>query len=171
MRRTISNSNDIIDSRDVIERIDELTSERDAAKEAAAEVQSQIDALSANDVLSAEDEDTLTTLRARLWTSEHDEDNVYDNEQPYDENDDDELHALLELQNEADGCADWRHGEALIRDSYFETYAQQLADDIGAISRDAKWPTNHIDWEAAAEELKQDYTSVDFDGTTYWIRS
>ena len=28
-----------------------------------------------------------------------------------------------------------------------------------------------IDWAQAARELRMDYTSVDFDGVTYWIRS
>lgn len=82
-----------------------------------------------------------------------------------------ELTALKALAEEASGyAADWQHGEALIRDSYFKEYAQQLADDIGAINSDATWPNNCIDWEKAARELQQDYTAVDFDGVTYWIR-
>jgi hypothetical protein len=56
----------------------------------------------------------------------------------------------------------------LIRDSYLETYAKELAEGIGAISPDAVWPVNCIDWEKAVEQLKQDYTSVDFEGETYW---
>jgi hypothetical protein len=59
---------------------------------------------------------------------------------------------------------------ALIRDSYFEDYARQLAEDIGAIDSKASWPNNHIDWEDATDALKQDYTEVDFDGVSYWIR-
>lgn len=82
-----------------------------------------------------------------------------------------ELKALEALQEEAEGYSDdWKYGATLIRDSYFTEYAQELAEDIGAIDRNAKWPLQHIDWEAAADELKQDYTSVEFDGTTYWVR-
>lgn len=82
-----------------------------------------------------------------------------------------ELKTLKDLAEEASGYADdWHHGETLIRDSYFETYARELAEDIGAIDHDAKWPNTCIDWEQAAKELQQDYTSVDFDGTDYWIR-
>lgn len=82
-----------------------------------------------------------------------------------------QLRILLALQEEAEPyAADWRHGETLIRDSYFEEYAQQLAEDIGAVDRDANWPLNRIDWEAAADDLKVDYTTVDFDGVEYWIR-
>ncbi len=82
-----------------------------------------------------------------------------------------EISALMALQNQAEGYAsDWQHGECLIRDSYFKDYAMQLADDIGAIPRDASWPNTCIDWEQAARELQMDYTAVDFDGVTYWVR-
>lgn len=82
-----------------------------------------------------------------------------------------ELKALQALAEEASGYAsDWEYGEALIRDSYFRTYAEELAYDTGAIDSNAEWPKNCIDWEEAASQLQQDYTSVDFDGVTYWIR-
>jgi hypothetical protein len=82
-----------------------------------------------------------------------------------------ELAVLQALQDEAEGyCSDWKHGATLIRDSYFQEYAEQFADDIGAIDRNASWPICHIDWKAAAESLQMDYTSVDFDGVTYWVR-
>lgn len=67
-------------------------------------------------------------------------------------------------------CGDWQH-EVLISESYFKEYAQELAEDIGAVNRNADWPNNCIDWDAAAEQLKMDYTEVDFDGKAYWIRS
>jgi len=81
-----------------------------------------------------------------------------------------ELAALQAFATEGESISDWEHGETLIRDSHFEDYAQELADDIGAINSDAVWPNNCIDWERAARELQQDYTSIDFDGVTYWAR-
>lgn len=82
-----------------------------------------------------------------------------------------ELDALEALQEEAEGyCADWQHGGALIRDSHFRSYAEELAEDVGAINRDGSWPNNCIDWERAAQELQQDYTAVEFAGMTYWTR-
>ncbi len=85
--------------------------------------------------------------------------------------DNDELAILQKLAEQAEGYAsDWTYGEALIRDSYFEEYAQDLAEDIGAIQDNAQWPYSYIDWKRAAQELQADYTSVDFDGVTYWIR-
>jgi len=83
----------------------------------------------------------------------------------------DDQKAFEELAKEAEGSPDWEHGETLIRDSYFEEYAQELAEDTGMVKGDEGWPLNHIDWEAAADELKNDYFSVDFDGVEYWIRS
>lgn len=83
----------------------------------------------------------------------------------------DELGGLSALQGEAEGYSgDWRHGATLIRDSYFVDYAQELAYDIGAVSTAASWPNDCIDWERAARELQADYTAVDFDGITYWVR-
>jgi len=76
---------------------------------------------------------------------------------------------LQALEAEAEGYSDWRHGAQLIADSYFEKYAQELAEELGQVSD--SWPFSCIDWEKAADELKQDYTSVDFDGVTYWVRS
>ena len=133
MDRTISNMDDIIDSRDVLARIEELRDEIEAYDEERLE-------------RMATDADEMGGERV-------------------------ELAALEALADEAEGCGDWEYGETLIRDSYFENYAEELANDIGAINAEATWPNNCIDWERAARELQMDYTSVEFDGVTYWLRS
>lgn len=87
-----------------------------------------------------------------------------------------ELAALVSLAAEAsDYAADWIHGETLIRDDHFTDYVEQLVDDCyekptGFDSSEWPWRHMEMDWEAAADEAKQDYTSVDFGGVTYWIR-
>jgi len=92
-------------------------------------------------------------------------------DEPMLEEDAEELKRLRALAEDLEGyCSDWRHGETLIADAYFATYAEELASDIGAIDRNARWPLNHIDWNAAADELKQDYTSAEYGQTTYWAR-
>jgi antirestriction protein len=85
--------------------------------------------------------------------------------------DGEELTRLNMLAAECEGYSDWKYGEALIADHYFKEYAQELAEDIGAVQRDAMWPNQYIDWDAAADALKQDYSSVEYGSTTYWIRS
>jgi hypothetical protein len=87
-----------------------------------------------------------------------------------DEDDAEELRTLIALRDQFEGYTDWQHGATLVRDSYFEDYARELAEDIGAINGNASWPNNCIDWERAARELQVDYTSAEFDGVTYWAR-
>ena len=79
------------------------------------------------------------------------------------------LKAFIEAVS--DYYSDWQYGVQFIHDSYFTEYAQQLAEDIGAIARDVSWPSCHIDWEDAADSLKIDYTSYNVADTTYWARS
>lgn len=82
-----------------------------------------------------------------------------------------ELAALEALNDEGESYAeDWKHGATLIRHDYFVKYAEELAYDLGILNESARWPHNHIDWEAASEELKIDYTTIDFDGVDYYVR-
>lgn len=82
-----------------------------------------------------------------------------------------ELTALLEDLCGNGGNHEWRgnwYPGALYRESYFTEYAQQLAEDIGAVAQNATWPNEFIDWDAAAEALKQDYVETDYNGVTYY---
>lgn len=69
-----------------------------------------------------------------------------------------------------DATPDWPYGATLIRDSYFRDYAQELAEELGADLNRAVWPYTCIDWDAAARDLRQDYTAIEWDGVTYWTR-
>ena len=79
--------------------------------------------------------------------------------------------ATLEALRDDCGSSEFPHGLTLIADHYFEDYARELADDIGAVVKGAEWPNNCIDWERAACELQMDYCNVEFDGATYWFRA
>lgn len=130
MSNTISNKDDVIDSRDVIERIEELEQliEGEGCEETCEEYKQE-----------------LNTLKA------------------------------LAEQGESES-RDWPHGETLVRRSYFVDYTAQLIDDCYEMPKEinsGSWPYRHItiDVEAAADELEQDYASIDFDGVEYLIRS
>jgi hypothetical protein len=88
----------------------------------------------------------------------------------------DEFSALTDILEELAGNGgdeQWRgdwYPITLIRDDYFTTYAQELADDIGAVPANVQWPMTCIDWDMAARDLKMDYTSVEINGSTYWYR-
>lgn len=144
MRSTeISNSDDIIDSRDVIKRIADLESELTDACD------SEGNGVPFDEWVKAMAENDSGALQEGAA----------------------EFLALKSLEEECEGYAsDWRHGATLIRESHFTKYAEELAIDIGAIGRGEAWPLNFINWDEAAEELKQDYTEVDFDGVAYCIR-
>jgi hypothetical protein len=86
-----------------------------------------------------------------------------------DEDDAKEFKAWTELREDCAGYG-WSSGIHLIADSAFQDYAEEFASDIGAISPNASWPNNYIDWERAALELQSDYTSTEIDGETYWYR-
>ena len=63
----------------------------------------------------------------------------------------DEFSALPDILEELAGNGgdeQWRgdwYPITLIRDDYFTTYAQELADDIGAVPANVQWPMNCID--------------------------
>lgn len=81
-----------------------------------------------------------------------------------------ELGVLQAFADAAEGYAeDWQYGATLIRDSYFTDYAQELCEDIGDVPKDLPHYIE-IDWTATARNIQADYTSVEFDGVTYWVR-
>ena len=145
----ISNSQDIMDSRDVIARIEYLDDERAALAD-------RLEELQGDEVTNHVSE--IAEAKAALDEWDASEEGA-------------ELKSLQSLAEKAEGCGDWQYGETLIRESYFEDYARQLAEDIGAIKGDESWPLSCIDWERAAQELRMDYSSAEFGGVTYYIRS
>lgn len=87
-----------------------------------------------------------------------------------------ELAILRAIAKESEGCADWEHGEALIRESYFTDSIKGLIQDCYPMPKEfgsRDWPWRHIkiDYAGAADEAMSDYIEVDFDGVAYLICS
>ncbi len=142
MTNTISNLDDTIDVRDIIARVEELREERD-------DLQTALDGGSQEDVNALAE-----------WETENAEELA-------------ELESLLDDLNGMGGDEQWEgdwYPVTLIRDSYFQDYAQELAEECCMIDTNAKWPMTCIDWEQAARELQWDYSSVEVNGVTYWTR-
>lgn len=173
--RDIDNSQDVISFDDITERFAELRDEQDSLVE---EYREAAEENEGEDSPSERLADAINAL-STFWdiTPEEVPDSVEALDNDADEfNGDEELATLRKLIDETRGYGgdhqfegDWYPG-SLIRDSYFETYAEELAEDVGAISRDAQWPLGCIDWEKAARELQVDYSTVEYDGVTYWYR-
>lgn len=144
MTQEITNNEDILDSRDIIARIEELESEKESMLE---------------DVPVSE----YGNRENKKWVAWEDSDEAS------------ELGLLsdfMEAWKGNGGDEQWRgdwYPVTIIRDSYFEEYTEELITDCGYIARDfPSWIV--IDWEKTAENVRQDYTSAEFDGVTYWAR-
>lgn len=141
---------DTIDISEVCDRVDELREER-------ADLQSEIDEADEND-----DAEALAKANEDFedWESENSEELK-------------ELESLLDELQGYGGNHQWRgnwYPHILIADSYFEEFAQEEAESLDLIDANASWPYTCIDWKQAAEELQQDYSSVEFDGDTYYYQ-
>ena len=208
MANTISNTDDVIDSRDVIERIEELEGMRqpwvvgwnmpgympdsdpssfetweDARDYLVEELDRVCDETDDQDDgdqynraarelegLNEEEEFGRTIGKYHWWINKADHEGL-------DADDHAELKALQALAEQGETeSRDWPHGETLIRRSYFVDYIEQLIDDCYEMPKQmhsGEWPYRHMtmDYEAAAKEAEQDYSSIDFDGEEYLIRS
>lgn len=82
------------------------------------------------------------------------------------------LELLLENMKGYGGDHQWE-GEwypvTLIRDSYFEDAMDELLEDIGELKAYEDRPP-YIKITVDYDALQMDYTSVEFDGVTYWYR-
>ena len=147
----------IIDTRDLYKRQCELQEELETLQDdidtAIAEVsEEQAKGTGYDPELATAAEDAEAALSD--WQSEYQE----------------ELNDLNTLESEVG--REWMHGETLIPADDFIEYVRDLAEDLhGTAIRDAAWPFDHIDWEAAADDLESDYSSCEYQGTTYLFRS
>jgi len=78
-----------------------------------------------------------------------------------------ELDHLHDLRDEVKACdIDWNDGVTLIRSDHFERwvkYTFELRDETA-------WLYTHVDWAGAAEELKADFASVNYNRIEYLVR-
>ena len=152
---------DIIDSRDVIELIEQLEGEIEALKEEKEELKSKIGEL--QDERDETENDRMDDEISELYEKRQEIDVELEELQ-------EQLDPLEALEVEGSSSPDFTFGETLIADSYFEEYAKELAEELGYLSKEVHWPHTAIDWGKAAEELKQDYFSLEFAGEIFWIR-
>lgn len=151
-----SKSDDVIDSRDIIERIEELESTLEAAHDQ--ETEEGATNLDFDEWLEAVIKDQSAAHAHEYW------------------DDANELRTLQALASEAEDSPDWVYGETLINEAYFTDYIEQLIDDCYEMPKEINsgdWPYRHItiDYAAAAEEAKVDYSEVTFDGVIFLIRA
>lgn len=124
-----------------------------------------------DDINNREDILDVRDIIARVEELEdaRDEDRLSDEE--VEEGELDTLTALLDAMKGYGGDEQWRgdwYPVTLIRDSHFEEAMDELLEDIGVLKLDSLpgYLTVTVNYAA----LQQDYSSVEFDGVTYWYR-
>lgn len=86
----------------------------------------------------------------------------------------DEIEEITDIEKLEDEVNDYagdnfEDGVYLIVEDDFEDFVEQDLEDCGYIPKD--FPTwIEIDWEVTAENVRQDYSEVEFRGTTYLFR-
>lgn len=160
MKNNFDWGDDVIDSRDIIRRHGELADVLEDLKAVIVDAKKDLETAEGEDEEDLKDD--LESFEADL------ESFLAENE--------DELTLLTEVVEEGECSPDWSYGETLIHERYFTDYTEELVNDCWEMPKEfnsGKWPWNHMtmDWEAAAEEAKQDYHEFTVANETYYIRA
>jgi chromosome segregation ATPase len=169
----IDNTEKVLDSRDIIARIEELIEIRDAVDEAQAAFDEAREELTTANVEAGElpeDNEQAADDVERAEKALDDAEDVLTAAKDEYEDIREELEMLEALAEEGEQYSeDWKYGATLIRENYFTDYCKELCEDIGDIPKDLP-PYIVIDWDTTAENLKVDYTTIDFGTETFYVR-
>ena len=140
----------IIDTRDLQGRLEELEAKRDAINEA----------IEHRDEVEADDEASPEAFEQAV-------DKLEKLEADFDE---DEQKELAELESLSEEISDWKDGATMVPESEFVDYCQELLEDCGDLPRNLP---NYIaiDWDKTADNIRADYSEVEYQGTTYLVRN
>ena len=80
-----------------------------------------------------------------------------------------EISTIWEIDQLENDISDWDYGVTLIEDDEFEDYVQEMLEDFGYISKNfPSWIV--IDWNKTSNNVKDDYSCVEYKGITYYYR-
>ena len=158
----MSNQLDTRDLQERLEELEDLKSTYDSAVEAFTEAEKALEDYARNREETEDPSPEQVKLEAEVEECESAKD---DAEMP--QEDIDELTELEELKEEVG--SEWKYGVQLIPVDDFVEYCQELCDDIGDLPKDL--PSYIvIDWDATANNIKQDYSETHFQGEDYLYR-
>jgi len=150
----------ILDTRDLAERLEELRELQNTYEDALENLNESERMVDNFD--GPTDSPELIKLEAELQAAQE-----ALNEAELDAEDLDELDELEDISDEIG--SEWSHGVQLIPEDDFVDYCQELCEDIGDIP---KYLPGYIviDWDATCNNLRQDYSEIEFRGETYLYR-
>lgn len=135
----------IHDSRDLQERLDELQAKADLIEEIQEELAEAGDNVDTNEIIERLD----------------------DAKADFDEDEQTELKELKELSDEV---PEWEFGATLICVDDWVDYVKEMLEDCGDIPKNL--PSYiEIDWEKTADNIEADYSTIDYQGDTYYYRN
>ena len=148
---------DILDSRDLQKRLDDLEFDLDQLEEAVTDAQDGYNELDPD----SDEQDIFEDAEELLTDTE-------DTLKEFKESD--EFEELEELRIMVNEIPEWQYGATLINEDYWEEYVEEMLKDIGDIPSDLP---NYlvINWESTAENIKADYSEIEYDGETYYYRN
>ena len=146
-----------LDTRDLQEQIDNLELEIESVEEYIEEAEAELEDLGEELIETEEETGTPQPEPPEIDEIESAKESLQDLRE--------ELQPLLDLKYE--GIPEWDDGATLIPESDWEEYVEDLLKDCGYISNDVPWWIV-IDWAATADNVAADYSTVDYDGDTYY---
>lgn len=166
---SISSSDNIIDSRALEKEYDDYVSSIEDVESDIEDTLEQIAALE-DELLGVEADDVSETDRITGEISDLQERHTGLVQDLKDLVEDDDWKELKEFYEDIPESV-IRNQECLISDSHFEDYCRQLVEDIGDLPRDLpSYIENNIDWSGVADDIKMEYSSSEYEGTTYYYR-
>ena len=155
------------DSRDIIATVDEVESDIEIVKENIEEAEEDIDELE-TEIEELESESATEEIANKEQQLSVLERHLKEYQEELEELED-RLEDLKDFVKDLEGYGDWDYGAPLIREDAIDEYLKDEAKDCGGFPDDfPSWIT--IDWDDTIDNLKQDYTSAEFQGTEYWMR-
>ena len=140
----IDYSDNMLDTRDLDERLDYLTGIKDVRA------------------------DWMDAKREAMSDAEIDE---LENNEPEEFTDEMEKE-LAELEEAKSEISEWRDGKALIKDSHWVDFCREFVTDIGDLPSNLPiYIADNIDWEGVADDLSNDYGTIDIMGNTFYYRN
>jgi rubrerythrin len=155
-----------LDGSELLKEMEELADELDSLQFDLEEMKEELqDLLEEFDELEDEGEvEDMKVVHASILEKEKDIVDAEDELEVWKAEYAERLQALQELSEEVN-----LSDAFLIHEDDFTDYTEDLCKDCGYISDDfPSWI--EIDWDATADNVRMDYTSVDFDGESYLVR-
>lgn len=85
----------------------------------------------------------------------------------------DDLERIEEINNleREVGSSEFEFGVTLIEEGDFVDYCKELVTDLGVLPIELPfYIESNIDWEGVADDLKVDYSELEYEGNTYLFR-